>query len=63
MTRVSIRLRLTAWYSSVLLLGLVLFASGMWLALEQRLIAGIDARLAQRVQGLKRLGKIGRAHV
>lgn len=53
MTKVSIRLRLTAWYSAVLLLGLALFGFGMWFALEQRLIAGIDARLAQRVQGLR----------
>ena len=53
MTGVSIRLRLTAWYSAVLLLGLALFGLGMWLALEQRLIAGVDTRLAQRVQGLR----------
>ena len=53
MTGVSIRLRLTAWYSAVLLLGLALFGSGMWFALEQRLIAGVDTRLAQRVQGLR----------
>ena len=53
MTGISIRLRLTAWYSAVLLLGLALFGSGMWLALEQRLIAGVDTRLAQRVQGLR----------
>jgi two-component system heavy metal sensor histidine kinase CusS len=53
MTGISIRLRLTAWYSAVLLLGLALFGLGMWLALEQRLIAGVDARLAQRVQGLR----------
>ena len=49
----SIRLRLTAWYSAVLLLGLALFGLGMWLALEQRLIAGVDTRLAQRMQGLR----------
>ncbi|MGB7721691.1 MAG: ATP-binding protein [Bryobacteraceae bacterium] len=53
MTRVSIRLRLTAWYSAVLLLGLALFGLGMWLALERRLMAGVDTRLAQRVQGLR----------
>jgi heavy metal sensor kinase len=53
MTGISIRLRLTAWYSAVLLLGLALFGLGMWLALEQRLIAGVDTRLAQRVQGLR----------
>jgi heavy metal sensor kinase len=53
MTGISIRVRLTAWYSVVLLLGLALFGMGMWLALEQRLIAGVDTRLAQRVQGLR----------
>jgi two-component system heavy metal sensor histidine kinase CusS len=53
MTRISIRLRLTIWYSAVLLLGLALFGFGMWFALEQRLIAGVDTRLAQRVQGLR----------
>jgi signal transduction histidine kinase len=50
MTRISIRLRLTAWYSAVLLLGLALFGFGMWWALEQRLIAGVDTGLAQRVR-------------
>jgi heavy metal sensor kinase len=53
MARVSIRLRLTLWYSAVLLLGLALFACGTWFALEQRLIAGVDGRLAQVVQGLR----------
>jgi heavy metal sensor kinase len=53
MTRISIRLRLTVWYSAVLLLGLALFGFGMWFALEQRLMAGVDTRLAQRVQGLR----------
>lgn len=53
MTRISIRFRLTIWYSTVLLLGLVLFGAGMWTKLERRLIAGVDATLAQRVQGLK----------
>jgi heavy metal sensor kinase len=53
MGKVSIRLRLTLWYSVVLLLGLALFGLGMWFALEQRLIAGVDSRLTQRVQGLQ----------
>ncbi|MBZ5620568.1 MAG: HAMP domain-containing protein [Acidobacteriia bacterium] len=53
MTNASIRVRLTVWYSAVLLLGLALFGLGMWLALEQRLIAGVDTRLAQRMQGLR----------
>ena len=51
--RLSIRLRLTAWYAAALLAGLALFGSGMWIALEQRLIAGVDQRLAQRVEGLR----------
>jgi heavy metal sensor kinase len=53
MTPVSIRLRLTAWYAGVLLVSLLLFGFGMWFALYQRLVAGIDTRLDQRVQGLK----------
>jgi heavy metal sensor kinase len=51
--RLSIRQRLTAWYAVALLLGLSLFGFSMWFSLRQRLIAGIDARLAQRIQGLK----------
>ncbi len=51
--RFSIRLRLTAWYAAALLAGLALFGAGMWVALEQRLVAGIDLRLAQRIAGLQ----------
>jgi heavy metal sensor kinase len=53
MTRVSIRVRLTAWYSVVLTLGLALFGLGMWFALQQRLIAGVDLRLKQKLQGME----------
>ena len=53
MMRVSIRLRLTAWYAAALLGGLALFGFGMWVALEQRLVAGVDGRLAQRVAGIE----------
>jgi two-component system, OmpR family, heavy metal sensor histidine kinase CusS len=53
LSRISIRLRLTAWYAVVLMLGLALFGLVMWLAAEHRLMAGVDARLAQRVTGLK----------
>jgi two-component system heavy metal sensor histidine kinase CusS len=52
MLRLSIRLRLTLWYSAVLLLGLLLFAYGMWLALQQHLVSGVDGRLAQTAEGL-----------
>jgi two-component system heavy metal sensor histidine kinase CusS len=51
--RISIRQRLTAWYAAALLLGLAIFALGMWAELQERLIAGVDARLTQRIQGLE----------
>jgi heavy metal sensor kinase len=53
MMRISIRQRLTAWYAAALLLGLGIFALGMWVSLQERLIAGVDARLTQRIQGLE----------
>jgi heavy metal sensor kinase len=61
MTNLSIRLRLTAWYSVVLLLGLALFGFGVWFALHARLVAGLDTRLAQHAQGLRRELAEGRA--
>jgi heavy metal sensor kinase len=61
MTAVSIRLRLTAWYAGVLLVSLLLFGGGLWLALSQRLLSGIDTRLDQRAGGLTAaLGREGR---
>jgi heavy metal sensor kinase len=51
--RVSIRQRLTAWYALALLFGLAAFGFTMWFSLRQRLIAGVDSRLAQRLEGLK----------
>lgn len=50
---ISIRQRLTAWYAAALLLGLGFFALGMWVSLQEHLIAGVDARLTQRLQGLQ----------
>ncbi len=49
----SIRLRLTCWYASVLLASLALFGAVMWVALQKRLIAGVDTRLAQHTEGLR----------
>lgn len=67
MTAPSIRLRLTAWYALVLLLGLSLFGSGTWFALRSRLVAGVDTRLAQHIRGVETIGlegeKIDRQHV
>ncbi len=63
MTRLSIRVRLSAWYAAVLALGLGLFGVAMWLALEHRLIAGADTRLDQRAAGLAAaLGGEGEIH-
>jgi heavy metal sensor kinase len=53
MARLSTRTRLTFWYAAVLLLGLTLFGSGLWFAVKQRLLAGVDDRLAQRVRGVQ----------
>ncbi len=53
MAALSIRLRLAFWYSAVLLIGLVCFGYGMWFALHQHLVAGIDNRLAQQAEGLR----------
>jgi heavy metal sensor kinase len=44
---------LTFWYSAVLLLGLCLFATAVWFALEHRLLSDLDSRLAQRITGLR----------
>lgn len=53
MKPVSIRLRLAGWYCAVLLLGLTLFGAGMWYVLQLRLVAGVDERLAHRIEGLR----------
>ena len=53
LNRISIRLRLTVWYAVALLFGLALFGFVIWLAAEQRLMRGADARLAQRLAGLQ----------
>ncbi len=49
----SIRLRLTIWYSAVLLLGLAAFGSGMWFVLGHRMMSVIESRLAERVEGVR----------
>jgi heavy metal sensor kinase len=57
----SIRLRLTIWYSAVLLLGLLLFSSAIWLTLQRQLLTGVDARLAQRIERLGRMLQLEQA--
>jgi heavy metal sensor kinase len=48
----SIRSRLTLWYALVLLVAFAVFGGSMWFALEHRLMASVDERLAQRIQGV-----------
>lgn len=50
--RMSIRLRLTLWYSAVLLAGLALFSGIIWFTVGKQLLAGVDARLEQRLATL-----------
>ena len=48
----SIRARLTAWYSLVLLAGLTLFGAGIWLLISHSLRASLDDTLAQAAKGV-----------
>jgi heavy metal sensor kinase len=54
----SVGQRLTAWYAAVLLAGLALFGAGIWLLLENRLMAGVDESLAQEIAGLQTVFQI-----
>ena len=49
----SIQVRLTLWYSAAMAIGLVFFAGVMWFALQHRLVADIDERLADQISGLQ----------
>lgn len=53
MARMSVGLRLTIWYSAVLLVALALFGFLTWIALDHWLMRGVDERLAQKVQGMR----------
>jgi heavy metal sensor kinase len=48
----SIGARLTLWYSLVLLAGLALFGSGIWLVVKHSLMTAIDERLAEQAKGV-----------
>jgi len=51
-TRWSIRTRLTVWYSMVLLTGLALFGTGIWLVVEHSLKTSLDETLSQQANGV-----------
>lgn len=50
----SIRFRLTAWYSTVLALALVIFGAFTWFAVRETLFHAVDETLADRVEGVRR---------
>jgi heavy metal sensor kinase len=52
MAQVSIRVRLTLWYSLVLLAALILFAWGIWLAARHSLMASLDSTLVGQAKGV-----------
>jgi len=52
MARWSIRLRLTAWYSLVLLAGLALFGTGIWMVVSRSLVASLDDSLVEQAKGV-----------
>src|ERR1700682_5683469 len=50
----SIRFRLTAWYTVMLLAGLALFGVGTWIAVSVSVTQAVDQSLRNRVDALKR---------
>ena len=53
MADLSIRSRLTIWYSLVLLTALALFGLGIWVAARQSLMGAVDKSLVERAKGVK----------
>jgi len=49
----SIRFRLTAWYTAILLAGLALFGMGTWIAVSVSVTQAVDQSLRNRVDALK----------
>jgi heavy metal sensor kinase len=53
-SKLPIRLRLAAWYSAVVGLTLIVFALGMYLAIQSAIHLAIDNELANRMNGIHR---------
>ena len=53
MKSLSIRVRLTAWYSLILALSLAVFGGVAYLAMRHSIHATVDAGLRQRIEGLR----------
>ena len=54
MNRHSIRFRLTAWYSVVLALALIVFGAASWFVIEQILFHTVNRELVDRIEGVRR---------
>ncbi|HYL38785.1 MAG TPA: heavy metal sensor histidine kinase [Bryobacteraceae bacterium] len=52
MSRWPIRIRLTVWYSLLLLAGLVLFGGGIWFVVSHSLMASLDDSLTAQTNGV-----------
>lgn len=52
-TDISVRTRLTAWYTAVLSLGLVVFSCTVWIALRHTLNADLSAALINQARGFE----------
>jgi len=49
----SIRLRLTVWYSCVLLAALLVFGASLWVAVRHSVLSGVDRRLSEAAKGIR----------
>ncbi len=54
----SIRLRLSAWYFATLLVALILFGIGTWLAMRRSIYETVDNTLQDRVQGVRQFMEV-----
>jgi heavy metal sensor kinase len=54
----SIRVRLTAWYLSMLALGLIVFGIGSWFAMRASVFHTIDEELQDRIRGVEKFMQI-----
>jgi hypothetical protein len=55
MRALSIRLRLTAWYSLILALSLGVFGSVAYFAMSHSIRSAVDAGLKRRVEGIRNI--------
>jgi len=49
----TIRFKLTIWYSAILLAGILLIGTSLWVAVRHQLLSDIDDQLEQKVRGVR----------